>query len=445
MNETLQAVLQGLVVIGFIVLAVRAGGVGLGIWGAVGVAFFVFVLQEAPGSPPTSAFFIVLAVITAASVMQAAGGIEWLVAVATKIIRANPKRITFVAPIVTFFFTVGAGTGNIYFSLLPVIYQVSYANGIRPERPLAVSATASQMAIVASPVSAAMAVYIGLVPGASVGKVVAVILPAALVSVLVAAFVANKRGKELEEDPEFQRRLAAGEIGDPAAIDIPDPSDVESSKRLSALIFLFGVVAIVFMGLFEGLRPSFPTGTEGESEPLDMTITIQLVMFIIAAVILTVNKVKPKDVLSQSIFPAGITSAIALFGLAWLANTYIAANESVIVNGVGDLVQDYSWIFGITLFIVAALTTSQSSTTASIVPIGVAAGLSSATITALWPSVIGIYLFPANGSQVATVTTDETGTTKISKLVIWHSFTIPMLVMWIVSVAIGLVIAPLIF
>jgi anaerobic C4-dicarboxylate transporter DcuA/anaerobic C4-dicarboxylate transporter DcuB len=444
MSETLQAILQGATVIIFIILAVRAGGVGLGIWGATGVAFFVFVLQESPGSPPVDAFFIVLAVITAASVMQAAGGVDWLVAVATKIIRKNPKRITFVAPLVTFFFTVGAGTGNIYFSLLPVIYQVSYANGVRPERPLAVSATASQMAIVASPVSAAMAVYIGLVPGASVAKVVGVIMPAALIAVLVAAVVANRTGKDLEDDPEFQRRLKAGEVGNPAEVDIPDPSEIESKKRLSALIFLLGVVVIVAMGLFEGLRPSFPTG-DGTEVPLSMTTTIQLIMFVIAMLILTINRVVPKTVLTQSIFPAGITSAIALFGLAWLANTYIAANSDFITNEIGGLVKDNPWIFAFALFFVAALTTSQSSTTASIVPIGLAAGLSPATVTALWPSVIGIYTFPANGSQVATVTTDETGTTRLSKLVVWHSFTVPMLVMWVISIGIGLVLAPIIF
>ena len=107
-------VLELAVVIGSIVMGVRLGGMGLGVWGAVGVAILVFIFRLKPGEIPISAILIILAVITAASTMQAAGGIDFLVGVAAKIIRKQPKYITFVAPLVSYLFVVGAGTSNIF-------------------------------------------------------------------------------------------------------------------------------------------------------------------------------------------------------------------------------------------------------------------------------------------------------------------------------------------
>ena len=439
--------LEIVVVLAAIYLGVRTGGIGLGLWGVVGIAVLVFVFHLPPGSPPVDAVEIILAVIVASAIMQAAGGIDYLVAVAARIIQKNPSGIVYIAPLVAFIFTVGAGTGNIYYSLIPVIYQVAYQNKIRPERPLAVASVASQMGIVASPVSAAMAAMLTLVgpKGMSLPAILILVFPASVIALLVASFVQSRLGKPLEEDEEYQRRLAAGQIKPPNS-DIlnKNPSDLPSQARWSAWIFLAGVALIMLLSIFPALRPTFSGGVGG-SAPLSTTVMIQLVMYTLATVLIVLAKVKPADVLKQSILSSGITAIIALFGLAWLADTFITANNDAIVNALGGLVKVAPWSFAIALFIVAALTTSQSGATRALVPIGIALGIPAQLLVGMWPSVIGIYLFPANGSQLATVGIDETGTTRISKYVLYHSFTIATLIGWIVSVVIACLLTVLFF
>ena len=212
--ETTGILLQGVVVIGAILLGVRTGGIGLGLWGLVGLAVLVFGFGLPPGEPPTTSMFIILSVITAASTMQAVGGIDYLVEVAKKLLKKKPAYIALIAPIVAFIFTLGAGTGFIYYPLIPVIYAVAYANMVRPERPLAVASTASQFAITASPVSAAMATMVGILDpvGFGITDILIVILPASIVGLLCACFLQMRVGKDLADDPEYQRRVAAGEI-----------------------------------------------------------------------------------------------------------------------------------------------------------------------------------------------------------------------------------------
>jgi len=436
MSETVAAVVEGLVVVAAIVLGVRAGGMGLGLWGAAGTATLIFVFQDTPGDPPVAAFFIIITVITASATMQAAGGIDYLVEVASKIIRKNPQRITFVAPLVAFFFTMGAGTSNIFFSLIPVIYATSYSAGVRPERPLSVSNIATGFGLTASPVAAAMAAFLVLVQvtdsSVTLSQIIMVTLPAGILATIAGSIAMNKKGKELKDDPEFQRRLAAGEITPPR-----DPEKVELKPRaaVSAGIFLTGVVLIVVMGLWEGLRPTM-TLEDGTTEPLDMTVTIGLIMLTAALVIMVVNRVKPDDIVNQPLIASGLVAAIALLGLAWMTATYLDANP-IVVSSIGDLVDSYPYFLAVALFIVAAMTTSQSGTTNAIVPIGLTA-LAIPTVVAMWPSLVGVYLLPANGTQLASVAIDETGTTRLTKNPLVHSFTIPLFVGWAVVVAAGM-------
>ncbi len=212
--ETVVVVLQVIVVIGAVILGVRMGGMGLGIWGAVGVAVLVFVFNLAPGAVPGSAMLIILAVITAASAMQAAGGIDYLVRIAAKVIRKNPRYITLIAPLVSYAFTVGAGTSNIFFPLIPVIYEVSYTNDIRPERPLGLSVIATGLGITSSPVSAAMAAMLTLVAveGIELNNILVVTIPSSLIAIFVASLVSMRLGKNLKDDPVYQQRLAEGKI-----------------------------------------------------------------------------------------------------------------------------------------------------------------------------------------------------------------------------------------
>ena len=435
-------VAQLIVVILAIYMGTRTSGIGLGVWGLVGVAVLIFVFGEAPGNAPVDAVFIVITVITAASTMQAAGGIDWMVSVAAKVIRRKPKSVVFLAPAMSFLFTVGAGTGNIFYPLLPVIYDVSYQQKIRPERALSVSAVASQVGILCSPVSAATASMVVLLApqGVDLGGLLLIMWPASIAGLFVAALVMMKHGKDLEDDPEFQRRLESHQI-QPPVVDAHD-TKLPRTAVMSATLFLIGVGVIVFFGLFEGLRPVIGTDDAGDPVRLSVTVIIEVVMGIIAALIFVFCKVKAADVPKQPTFPAGIVGAIALFGIAWLANTFVAANQTLIVDGLGSVVSGSSaflgaLLFALALFAVAMLTTSQSSATNAIVPIGITIGLPAPLLVGLWPSTMGIYTLPANGSQVATVAFDQTGTTKMGKFVFDHSFQLPNLVYIGVAIVVG--------
>lgn len=434
MNDNVWILVAQLVVVVLaIFMGTRTSGIGLGVWGLVGVAVLVFLFGEAPGNAPVDAVFIVITVITAASTMQAAGGIDWMVSVAAKVIRRRPRSVVFLAPAMSFLFTVGAGTGNIFYPLLPVIYDVSYQQKIRPERALSVSAVASQVGILCSPVSAATASMVVLLApqGVDLGGLLLIMWPASIAGLLLAALVMMRHGKDLEDDPEYQRRLAEHQIK-PPVVDAHEKK-LAPTAVLSAGLFLAGVAVIVFFGLFENLRPVIGTDDDGDPLHLSVTVIIEVTMGIIAALIFVFCKVKAADVPKQPTFPAGIVGAIALFGIAWLANTFVAANQTLIVDGLGSVVSGSSaflgaLLFALALFAVAMLTTSQSSATNAIVPIGITIGLPATLLVGLWPATMGIYTLPANGSQVATVAFDQTGTTKMGKFVVDHSFQLPNLV-----------------
>ncbi|MBO1737265.1 anaerobic C4-dicarboxylate transporter family protein [Leifsonia sp. TF02-11] len=485
--EIALVIIQACVVIGAIVLGVRTGGLGLGLWGVVGTAILVFVFRLPPGSPPIDAFFIIIAVITASSAMQAAGGIDYLVSIASKIIQANPRRLTYVAPLVAFVFTVLSGTSNIFFALIPVIYETAYRNGQRPERALAASTVTSGLGITASPVSAAMAAYLVLMEAKGFGlpQVLAITVPSAIVACVVTSFVQQRIGKELLHDPVFLKRVEDGTVQVPAALQtrydqqvgraapalaaagdgsetgIPATAVATKPPRgagrltkeessaiehpvppggaVSAWIFVAGTLLVVLLGLFPSLRPAFPDA-EGKPEPIPMATVIEMVMFTVALVIILVRRVKPSLVVEQPLLRAGFVAAVALFGIAWMADTFISANEETIIKPLGELIKANPLLLAVALFIVAGLTTSQSATTNTLIPIALSAGLAPGVITAMWPSLIGVWLFPANGSQIASVETDRTGSTKLTQVPVWHSFTIPMLVSWVAVVASGLLI-----
>jgi anaerobic C4-dicarboxylate transporter-like protein len=446
----IQFVLEAIVVLAAILMGTRAGGIAVGVWGGLGVAVLVFVFHEPPGEPPISAMLIILVVVTSASLMQAAGGIDWMVKVAAGIISKHPKQITLLAPLTAFLFSVGAGTSNILYPLLPVIYDVSYRNNIRPSRPLSLAVAQSGMALACSPVSAAMAAMLVLTSVAPYNfdlvQILSITIPACLVGIVVASIVVGRMGKDLEDDPEVQARIAAGTLEAPGTGSGGTSVELTATKegRNSAIVFLLGVVVIVIFGLFPDLRPAF--GPKGEKVPIDMTLTIELVMFTVGVLIILVGKPKVADVPGLSVFKSGMTAAIALFGIAWLTATFIAAHEEFIVTTIGGWVTDYKFIFALAVFLVAALTTSQSTATNTIVPIGLAVGLSPALVSGMWAGGLeGVYTLPANGTQIAAVNFDLSGTTKLGTKLLDHSFFVPMLVMAVVSIATGAAIATIFY
>ena len=340
--------LEGLVVIGFIALGVRSGGVGLGLWGGVGTLVLVFGFGLDPGEPPISAMLIIIAVIAASAAMQAAGGIDYMVLIASRALRARPKALNFVAPYISWLLTILTGTGNTFFSLIPVINELAYANKIRPERALAGSAVASTFGITASPVAAAMATMLPLVEpfGFDIVDVMLITIPASVVGIFAMSVVMNGHGKELDDDPEYQRRLAAGEIAPPAPAG--EITLLPYAKR-SVAIFLTAVAAICIFGVFEGLRPTI-AAEGGGTEPLSVTPIIQMFMLTAAALILILAHVQATDIPNTQIFKSGMVAMIALFGIAWMADTFIANNEDAIVAALGSLAENWPFMIAVAIF-----------------------------------------------------------------------------------------------
>ena len=427
--------IEGLIVIGFIALGVRAGGIGLGLFGGVGTLILVFGFGLDPGEPPVDAMLIIVAVISAAAAMQAAGGVDYMVQIASRALRARPKAINYVAPYVSYLLCILTGTSNTFYSIIPVINEVAYANKIRPERPLAGSTVASAVGITSSPVAAAMATILPLVEvyDYNLVDVLLITIPASIVGIFAMSLVMSRHGKDLEDDAEYRRRVEAGLVQPPAS---SENIELLPYAKRSVVIFLGAVAAIVIFGLFEDIRPTV-AGEDG-LEPLSVTPIIQMVMLTAAALIVILAKVKATDIPGTSIFRSGMVAMIALFGIAWMADTFIANNEDAIVSALGDLAQKWPFMIAVSIFMVAALTTSQSAATRTMVPLGLALGIGAGYMIAMWTAVVGVLFLPANGTQIAAAEADSTGTTTLGKRVLDHSFQLPLQVAWIVTALVGI-------
>ncbi|HEY1122219.1 MAG TPA: anaerobic C4-dicarboxylate transporter family protein, partial [Haloferula sp.] len=353
----IKIILEILVILGALAMGARSGGVGLGLWGAVGLLVLVVVFQLPPGQIPGDVLLIVLTVIMAASAMEVAGGIDFLVRVAEKIIRKNPKHVTIVAPLVTYAFTFAAGTGHIVYPLLPVIFEVAHENGIRPERPMAVATIASQQAITASPVSAATAAMITILASKGYGlvQILLICVPSTLLAVLIAAIVQLRVGKELKDDPEYQRRLASGELQPPEKSTGVEPPPIKKGAKASALIFFSGVALVVMAGISKKLRTV--SGVE-----IPMPNAIAIVMLTAAAVIMVVTKIPAAEVPKCKTCQSGVSAIIGILGLAWLGDTFMDANNDVIIGGLKSMATAAPWTFSIGLFVASMLLFSQAAT-----------------------------------------------------------------------------------
>jgi len=434
---------QGLVVIGFIALGVRSGGIGLGLWGGVGTLVLVFLFGLDPGEPPISAMLIIIAVISAAAAMEAAGGVDYMVLIASNALRARPKALNFVAPYISYVLTILTGTSNTFFSIIPVINEVAYANKIRPERALASSTVANALGITSSPAAAATATLLPLVEiyNYNLVDVLLITIPASIIGILPMAFVMSRHGRDLEDDAEYQRRVATGEVEPPAA---STEIVLKPYAKRSVAIFLGAVTAIVVFGLFEGIRPTV-AAEGGGVEPMSITPLIQMFMLTAAALILLLCHVKATDVPGMPIFRSGMVAMIALFGIAWMADTFIANNEDAIVQALGSLAERWPFMMAVAIFMVAALTTSQSAATRTMVPLGLTLGIGAGYMIAMWTAVVGVLFLPANGTQIAAAEADTTGSTSLGKRVFDHSFQLPLQVCWIVTALAGILIAWLFF
>lgn len=415
-----------------IIIGARVGGIGLGVLGGLGVAILTFVFGLQPTTPPIDVMLMIAAVISAAGAMQAAGGLDFLVKLAEKILRKHPQNVTILAPLVTYSFTFLAGTGHVAYSVLPVIAEVARETKIRPERPLGIAVIASQQAITASPISAATVALLGLLAGFDITlfDILKITIPATLIGVLVGAFASMKVGKELVDDPEYQKRLANGEL-DSHNVEISEIKNLFNAK-ISVILFILATVLIVLFGSIPSLRPSF----DGRS--VEMPAIIEILMLSTAAVILLVTKTSGAKAAQGSVFSAGMQAVIAIFGVAWMGDTFINGNIAQLTGSIEGIVTDMPWLFGVALFVMSILLYSQAATVRAIMPLGIALGLNPMLLIALFPAVNGYFFIPNYPTVVAAINFDRTGTTKIGKYILNHSFMMPGLVATIVGIVVGL-------
>ena len=424
--------LQLLFVLVAIIVGARLGGIGLGVMGGVGLAILTFVFGLQPTAPPIDVMLMIVAVISAASCMQAAGGLDYMVKLAERLLRRNPSQVTILSPLVTYLFTFVAGTGHVAYSVLPVIAEVATETKIRPERPLGIAVIASQQAITASPISAATVALLGLLTGFDITlfDILKITIPATLIGVLVGAFLSKKVGKELLEDPEYLRRLEAGMI-DTKHVELNDVKNMFHA-RISVIIFIAATLFIVLFGSIPAMRPMF-NGTA-----LDMPAIIEILMLCAAAVILFISRTDGIKATQGSVFPAGMQAVIAIFGIAWMGDTFINGNITELTGSIEGIVRQMPWLFGLALFVMSILLYSQAATVRAIVPLGIALGISTMMLIALFPAVNGYFFIPNYPTVVAAINFDRTGTTGIGKWILNHSFMMPGMVATIVSIVVGL-------
>ena len=541
--------LQFSVVLVAIFVGARLGGIGLGVLGGLGLAVLTFVFHLQPTAPPIDVMLMITAVVTAAGVLQAAGGLDYLVCLAERILRNNPDRITFLGPMVTYFFTLFAGTGHVAYSVLPVIAEVARETGVRPERPMSIAVIASQQAITASPIAAATVALLGLLSGSAAKfgfnieliDILKVCIPSTLIGVLIAAFVSNKLGKDLDKDPEYQQRLKDGLV--------PAPHQTGSAKvgeaikntpataKFAVALFLLGTVLVVLFGSFSQMRPEWSVGSDtrishivlkseaeakealaelksggsfaevakqcsidatattggdlgwqakgkmlpefekacaklkkpGEltevvktpfgyhivkfdekrpaqnKEKMGMPHVIEIVMLTIAALMLLVCKVKISRVTEGSVFIAGIQAVIAIFGIAWMGDTFFQGNMELLSGSIKGMVTTAPWLFAFALFVLSILLYSQAATVRALMPLGISLGIPAPFLIAMFPAVNGYFFIPNYPTVVAAINFDRTGTTGIGRYVLNHSFMIPGLVATFSSIGIGFLLAKFMF
>lgn len=424
--------LQLLFVLAAIIVGARLGGIGLGVMGGVGLAILTFVFGLQPTAPPIDVMLMIAAVISAASCIQAAGGLDFMVKLAERLLRRNPAHVTILSPLVTYLFTFVAGTGHVAYSVLPVIAEVAAETKIRPERPLGIAVIASQQAITASPISAATVALLGLLTGFDITlfDILKITIPATLIGVLVGAFASMRVGKELMEDPEYLRRMEEGLLED-KHVELNDVKNMFQA-RLSVIIFIVATLLIVLFGSIPGLRPSF------DGKVMDMPSLIEILMLSAAALILIISRTDGIKATQGSVFPAGMQAVIAIFGIAWMGDTFINGNITELTGSIEGIVRQMPWLFGVALFVMSILLYSQAATVRAIVPLGIALGISPMMLIALFPAVNGYFFIPNYPTVIAAINFDRTGTTGIGKWVLNHSFMMPGLVATIVSIVIGL-------
>ncbi len=443
-------VLQLAIILVCLFYGARKGGVALGLLGGIGLVLLTFAFGLPPGKPPVDVMLTIVAVVAASATLQASGGLDVLLQAAERLLRRNPKYVSILAPFTTCGLTMLCGTGHVVYTMLPIIYDVAIKNNIRPERPMAASSIASQMGIIASPVSVAVVSLVAFLAKAPAGApiidfvtLLSITIPSTLVGVLMIGIFSWFRGKDLDKDEAFQALIKDPE----ARKNVYGNTTTLLGTKLSAQqwtamwIFVIAIVVVAVLGAFPALRPLVA------GKPLSMVLVIQMFMLMAGALIIIFTKTNPSEIGKNEVFRAGMIAVVAVFGVAWMADTVFEANLPIIKASLSDVVKLYPWTFAIALLLVSKMVNSQAAAIAAMVPLGLSIGVPPGYIVAFAAACYGYYILPTYPSDLATIQFDRSGTTHIGKYVINHSFILPGLIGvssscvagWLLATARGLV------
>ena len=442
---TFTMILQLCIVLGALWVGSRYGSLALGAISGIGLAILVFGFGLKPGTPPTDVIYIIIAAVTCAGIMQASGGMDWLIQIAEKMLRKHPDHITFFAPLTTFFLTVLVGTGHVVYTLMPIICDIALKKGIRPERPCGVASVASQVGITCSPIAAAVVAFVTISNAngfdITIPRVLMISIPACVCGLIAAAAASYHRGLDLDKDPQFQKKLAdpiQREYiygGEATTLD----KQIPQSAKNAVFVFLAALLVIVMFAIFPSLLPSW----DGKS--LKMNIVIQIVMISAAALMIIFCKATPKKAVSGPVWQSGMVAVVAIYGIAWMADTYFSNYMPQIQGMLTDIVKDYPWSIAIVFFMVSVLINSQGAVVVSMLPLAYSLGIPGPVLLGVFPSVYGYFFIPNYPSDIATVNFDRSGTTVIGKYLLNHSFMMPGLISVIVSTMVAYILSTIIY
>ncbi|ADV44986.1 anaerobic C4-dicarboxylate transporter [Bacteroides helcogenes] len=478
-------IIELLVVLLALYVGSRYGSLALGAISGIGLAILVFGFGLKPGTPPTDVIYIIVAAVTCAGIMQASGGMDWLIQLAEKLLRKHPDNITFFAPLCTFFLTVLVGTGHVVYTLMPIICDIALKKGIRPERPCGVASIASQVGITCSPIAAAVVAFVSISSAngfeITIPQVLCVSIPACLIGLICAAACSYKRGLDLDKDPAFQKRISDPETykyvygNDATTLD----KEIPATAKRAVYIFLGALAVIVTFAAFQNLLPTHdqikavkdaesleigtgvalqvtadmlvkakavvPGMTEIIQKPLAMNLVIQIVMISAAALMIIFCKASPKKAVSGAVWQSGMVAVVAIYGIAWLADTYFSNYIDEMKIGLGDIVSQYKWSIAFVFFLVSVLINSQGAVVVAMLPLAYSLGIPGSVLLGVFPSVYGYFFIPNYPSDIATVNFDRSGTTIIGKYLLNHSFMMPGLVCVTVSTIVAYAITSIFF
>ena len=438
-------IIQLLIVSGALWEGSRYGSLALGAISGIGLAILVFCFSLKPGTPPTDVIYIIIAAVTCAGIMQASGGMDWLIQIAEKMLRKHPDRITFLAPLTTFFLTVLVGTGHVVYTLMPIICDIALKKGIRPERPCGVASIASQVGITCSPIAAAVVAFVTISNengfDISIPGVLMVSIPACLCGLMAAAAASYHRGLDLDKDPEFQKKIAdpvqRGYIYGSGATTLD--KEIPQSAKNAVFVFLGALCIIVFFAIFQNALPSW------DGKPLKMNLVIQIVMIAAAALMIIFCKAQPKKAVSGPVWQSGMVAVVAIYGIAWMADTYFSNYMPEIQAMLEGIVKDYPWSIALVFFMVSVLINSQGAVVVSMLPLAYSLGIAGPVLLGVLPSVYGYFFIPNYPSDIATVNFDRSGTTVIGKYLLNHSFMMPGLICVFTSTIVAYILSSIFF